>query len=201
MVKPVSVFLVDDHPLVREGIRRLLESEEGIVVVDEAASAEEGLEKLDAQAVDVVLMDIKLTGMDGIEATRQLRVKLPDVKVIILSSFGNEYLAQAIEAGANGYMLKTATRSELANAVVQAADGHWPKAPELPPIVRYPARLSSRQLDILRLIANGVPSNEIKTTLSVSQATLTRQLRRIFDLLGVNDRAHAVAKVSKLGLL
>ena len=100
MVKPIRVFLVDDHPLVREGIRRLLESEEGIVVVGETGSAEESLENLGAQSVDVVLMDIKLTGMNGIEAMRRLRVERPDLKVVMLSSFGSEYVVQAIEAGA-----------------------------------------------------------------------------------------------------
>ena len=123
MEKPIRVFLVDDHPLVREGIRRLLEPVEGIVVVGEAGSAEEILAMVGAQAVDVVLMDIKLTGMDGIEATGKLKVERPDLKVIMLSSFGNEYLVQAIEAGANGYILKSATRCELADAVVHVAGG------------------------------------------------------------------------------
>ena len=201
MEKPVRVFLVDDHPLVREGIRRLLETEEGIAVVGEAATAEESFAQVSAQAVDVVLMDIRLPGMDGLEATRQLKDKRPDLKVIILSSFGNEYLAQAIDAGANGYMLKSATRSELTDAVAQAADGHWPLAKELPPIAPYPARLSRRQREILRLIANGVPSKEIETTLKIGHATVARDLRHSFNLLGVNDRAHAVAEALKRGLL
>ena len=201
---PVRVFLVDDHPVVREGIRRLLEPEKGIVVVGEAATAEESFGKLDAQAVDVVLMDIRLTGMDGIEATRRLKVKHSDLKVIILSSFGRAYLDQAIEAGASGYILKSATRLELAKAVVQAAGGQFAIDPELTKyLVDRSTRqnLSSRQREILRLIADGMPSSEIERTISVSHATLARELRRIFDLLGVNDRAHAVAEALKRGLL
>ncbi len=212
MVKPVRVFLVDDHPLVREGIRRLLEPEEGIVIVGEAGSAEEGVAMLGAQAVDVVLMDIRLTGMDGIEATRQLRVDHSDLKVIILSSFGDNYLVQAIEAGASGYILKTATRTELANAVILVAGGQWYLDPRLTKVLVDPLahlspsprshqNLSSRQRDILRLIANGVPSKEIETTLSVGHATVARDLRRSFDLLGVNDRAHAVAEALRRNLL
>ena len=210
-MKPVRVFLVDDHPLVREGIRRLMEPEEGIVVVGEAGSAEESFEKVGAQAVDVVLMDIRLTGMDGIEATRRLRANHSDLKVIILSSFGKAYLDQAIEAGASGYILKTATRTELANAVAQAAGGQWYLDPKLTKdlveIIADPLRqpwglnLSSRQREILRLIANGMPSNEIETTLIISDSTVDRDLRRIYDVLGVNDRAHAVAEAIRSGLI
>ncbi len=203
-------MVVDDHPVVREGMRRLLELDERISVVVEAGSAEEALQKVSEYPPDVLLMDIRLPGMDGIEATRLIRSQHPSVKVIVLSSTADEYLAQAIEAGAAGYMLKTATRDELVQAVVQAAGGQSPIDPKLMPSLLHHmgelsrgARhrlLSSRQREILQLVADGVPSKGIAAHLSVSQATLTRELRHIFDQLGVDDRAHAVAEAYRRNL-
>lgn len=206
----IRVLLVDDHPVVRMGIRRLLELEEQISVVGEAGSGEEALEQMDASAADVVMMDIRLPGIDGIETTRRLHAQHPDLKVIVLSSFGDEYLAKAVDAGANGYIMKTATQPELVHAVVQVANGQTPvDAKLIPNIFRQLGELSrmagcrvlsDRQREILRLIANGVPSNEIAARLSMSHATLTRELRHVFDVLGVDDRAHAVAEASRRGL-
>ena len=129
----IRVLLVDDHPAVREGTRLLLELDQQISVVGEAGSGEEALEKLEMCKADVVLMDIMMPGVDGIEATRRLRAEHPDVKVVIFSAFGNEYLAQAIEAGATGYILKTATQPEMVELVVQAAGGQYPVDPRLIP--------------------------------------------------------------------
>ena len=205
------VFLVDDHPVVRTGMRQLLELDGRISVVGEANSGEEALEQFNGCPADVVLMDVRLPGMDGIEATRQLRARHPDLKIMILSSFGDEYLAGAIEAGANGYILKMATQPELTHAVVQTASGQGPLDPTLTPRlfdrmaelsgVARSQELSSRQQKILRLIADGVPSREITARLSMSQATLSRQLRHVFDLLGVDDRAHAIAEAYRKNLL
>ena len=209
MEKPVGVFLAVDRPRLRQGIRRLLEPEEGTVVVGEATSAEESFAKVGAQAVDVVLMDIRLTGMDGIEATRQLRGERSDLKVIMLSSFGNEYLVQAIEAGASGYILKAATRHELANGVRQVAGGQWYLDPNLVPGVvgmiadtpwPHPT-LPHRQREILQLTADGMPSKEIARTLRIARSAVTRDLSNIYDVLGVNDQADAVDEAYRRGLL
>ena len=210
-MNPIRVFLVDDHPLAREGIRRLLGSETGIEVVGEAGSAEEAVEKVDGQCVDVVLMDIKLRDIDGIEATRRLVAQNAELKVVVLSSFSGAYLTQAIEAGATGYIMKTVTQPELVRAVVQAAGGQSPLDPnltanlfgrvaELSRMARSLV-LSSRQRELLRLIADGVPSKEIEATLSMSHATMSRELRRVFDLLGVDNRAHAVDEAHRRDLL
>ena len=204
----VRVFLVDDHPVVREGIRRLLIMDDRIRVVGQADSGEQALEHLAKTSVNVVLMDVMLPGMDGIEATERLLAQEPELKVVILSSFGDRYLTRCIEAGACGYILKTATQSEMVSAVLRAADGQSPIDPKLtrlfwnghPRRVRRP-RLSGRQRRILQLIADGVPSRQIAESLSVSGATLTRELRRIFDLLGVDDRAHAIAEAYREKLL
>ena len=156
-------------------------------------------------------MDVRLPGIDGIEATRQLRAKHPTMKVIILSSFGNEYLGQAIEAGAKGYILKTVTQSELVHAVRQAARGQTPLDPnltaglvdrfaELSKLARHHG-LSERQLSILRGVAQGVPSKETAAQLASSDATFKRDLRAILNYLGVNDRAQAVAEAYNRQLL
>ena len=204
---PIRVFLVDDHPLIREGMRRLFASESCIVVTGEADSGEEALEKIDETSVDVVLMDIRLQGIDGIETTRRLRAQCPDLKVIVVSSFGREYLAQAIEAGAAGYVLKTATQLDIVQAVIQAQSGQYPLDPslvtglvgQLAEILKTPRGLglSSRQIEILRLISDGVPSKVITTTLAISAATLSRQLRSVFNVLGVDNRSHAVAEAQR----
>ena len=207
----IRLLLVDDHPVVREGIRRLLELDKQVSVVCEAGSGEEALEQMETSPADVALMDIRLPGIDGIEATRRLMARYPDLKVIVLSSFGDEFLVEAIEAGAKGYILKTAMQPELVHAVVQAASGQTPIDPKLTPrlfgrlaelsrMSRYQG-LSSRQQEMLRLVADGVPSNEVAGSLSISHATLTREMRHVYDLLGVNSRAHAVAEAYKKGLL
>ncbi len=210
-MKQIRLLLVDDHPVVREGIRRLMELDEQVSVVGEAGSGEEALEQMEASPADVALMDIRLPGIDGIEATRRLLARFSDLKVIVLSSFGDQYLVEAIEAGAKGYLLKTATQPDLVCAVVQAANGQTPIDPELTPrLVGRLAELSrmspcpglsGRQQEMLRRIAEGVPSKELAGSLSISNATLTRELRHVYDLLGVNSRAHAVAEAFKKGLL
>lgn len=210
-ITKTRVFLVDDHPVVRAGMRQVLELDDRISVVGEADSGEEVLERLSGCPADVVLMDICLPDMDGIEATRQLRARHADLKIMILSAFGDEYLAEAIEAGANGYILKTTAQEELTRAVIQTASGQGPLDPTLTPRLfdrmaelsrsAQSQNLSSRQQEILRLIADGVPSREIAARLSMSQATMSRQLRQVFDLLGVDDRAHAIAEAYRKNLL
>ncbi len=207
----VLVFLVDDHPVAREGIRRLLELDERISVVGEANHGEEALERVAATSPQVVLMDIKLPGMDGIQATKRLIAQNPQLRVVVLSSVGDRYLAPAIEAGACGYILKTATQAELVSAVLRAAEGQSPIDPELTHLLlsrqavqlkRLQSRaFSNRQQEILRLMADGMASSDIAARLSVSRATLTRELRHIFDLLGVDDRTHAIAQAYKQDLL
>ena len=210
-MRKVRVYLVDDHPVIREGIRRLLELDERIQVVGDTDNGEEAVSQVVATSAEVVLMDVQLPGMDGVETTKQLTDRHPDLRVVILSSFGDRYLAQSMEAGACGYILKTATLPEMISAVLRAADGQSPIDPRLTRMLfsgnagqsKKVKRqgLSSRQQEILRLIAEGVPSKEIAARLSMSDATLTRELRRSFDILGVDDRAHAIAQAYKEELL
>ena len=209
-MKKIKVLLVDDHPVLRMGIRRLLEQDEQILVIGEADSAEEALEKMNAQP-EVVLMDIKLPGLNGIEATRQIVAGHPGIKVIILSAYGSEYLEQAIEAGARGYILKTAAQFELVHAVHQAAQGQTPIDSNLTTTLldRFAKLwrmsrdqgLSCRQLQALRMVADGVPSKEIAARLAISDATFKRDIKAIFIHLGVTDRPQAVSEAYNRQLL
>lgn len=208
---PIPIFLVDDHAVVREGISRLLELDAGVTVVGEAGSAEEALNQLRFCAPEVVVMDIRLPGIDGIAATRQIKAQYPNIRVLVLSAFGDEYLAQAIEAGADGYLLKTTKRADLMDAITQLAQGRSLIDRDLTGnLLREfsdlykdsQARdLTQRQLTILTRASEGASTKEIAAELSISRATFTRDLHRIFDVFGVGDRIQAVAEAYRRGLL
>lgn len=207
----IPVFLVDDHAIVREGIQRLLELDDDIEVVGQAESAEDALDQVEATNPSVILMDIRLPGVSGIEATRMIKARYPKLRVLVLSAFGHEYLAQAIEAGADGYVLKTAKRAELVAAVKQTANGQGHIDETLTGELLgqfaklYKASreqgLSPRQLIVLQRVAQGVPSRDITAELSISDATLKRDVRAMFNFFGVNDRAQAVAEAYKRRIL
>jgi NarL family two-component system response regulator LiaR len=210
--QPVKVFLIDDHQVVREGTRRLLELEGNSVVVGESGSGEDALNNPALGLADVVLCDIMLPGMDGVETTKKVVEKYPHLRVVILSSFGDNYLGPALEGGAAGYILKRATRDELVRAVREAANGGSPLSPALNALLvnRYrdmqnqkpgSGALTERQREVLKMVAAGVTTKEIASRLFLSPATVKRELRHVFDMMGVNNRAHAVAEAQKRGLI
>ena len=166
----IRVLLVDDHPMVREGMKRLLEGEGSFEVVGEVESVEEALEELERGKAEIVVMDIQLPGVDGVEGTRLMKARHPEVKVVLVSAYGEDYLVPSIDAGAG-------KRSE--------GDG-------MP---------TERQQEVLRLVADGLSSKELASKLYISQTTLKREFRNIFNLLGVNDRAHAVAEAYRRNLI
>lgn len=207
----ISVLLVDDHPMVREGMRRLLEGEGGFQVVGEVDSVEDALEELQRKKAEIVVMDIQLPGMDGVEGTRQLKARYPEVKVVIVSAYGEDYLVPSIDAGADGYLLKTLPPSELVKSMHQAALGQSPVDSALTRHLMNQAAAgktteadgnpTERQQEVLKLVAEGLSSKELASKLFISQTTLKREFRNIFDLLGVNDRAHAVAEAYRRNLI
>lgn len=205
------MYLVDDHPLMRLALRRIIESDEHFIIVGEADNAEESLTRLETLHADIVVMDIQLPGMNGVEATRQLKARLPHLKVIIMSAHGEEYLIPSIDAGADGYMLKGLTVDEVVQGLLQAAAGtppidasltrHLMDRAAVGPQDRVGPSLSPRQQEVLRHVAEGLTSKEIASRINVSGTTLKREFKSIFEVLGVNDRAHAIAEAYRRDLI
>jgi DNA-binding NarL/FixJ family response regulator len=210
-LKSIRVLLVDDHQVVREGLRRMLDLDKDIEVVGEAASGEEALTRVEQLSPDVILMDVKMPGMGGIDAIRELKTRQSPASVIVLTVYEDKYLAQAAEAGAVGYLLKDVSRDELTKAIRAAYQGQSPFAPAISRTLfaQYAALtkashdsvLTRRQIEILRLIASGATNKEIASRLFISSATVKRETNAIFAALNVNDRAEAVSAGYKMGLL
>lgn len=207
----VRVYLVEDQALIRECLRTTLELEPHIKVVGEATEARRAIEEIEFLGIDVVLMDIGLPGMDGIQATRLLKEKYQDLAVVMLTSYQDEFVGDAIEAGAAGYLLKTCSSKQLIQAVQDACQGKAPLDPSLTTglldevlQLRKAQRnsvLTSRQVEILKLVANGIDYREIGTRLSVGERTVNREMRNTFNRLGVNDATHAVSEAYKRYLI
>ncbi len=208
---PVRVFLVEDHQVVREGTRRLIEANGDIKVIGETASGEDAVASQEISAANVVLCDLVLPGIDGIETTRRILERYPDLRIVMLSSFGEDHVLEALDAGAAGYLLKKADGNELARAVREAASGGTPLSPSLSTLLVArlrdrsghigPLDLTSRQKEVLRMVARGEATKQIAEQLFMSAATVKRELRQIFDRLGVSNRAHAVAQAQQKGII
>ena len=206
----IRILIVDDHQVVREGLRHMLELEADMEVVGEAGDAKEALAQVESLSPEVILMDIKMPGVDGIELTRQIKEKLPSCNIIMLTLY-DEYLAKAIEAGAVGYLLKDIKREELTRAIRAVHEGRAPlnlslnrdQLAELaaPAESRQRAYLSERELAILRMIADGVTTEEIADQLFLSQASVKRSVRLTFEKLGVRNRSEAVSEAYKRRLI
>ncbi len=206
----IRILIVDDHQVVREGLRRMLELEADIEVVGEASGAKEVLTQVELLSPEVILMDIKMPEMNGIELTRQLKEKQPSCNVIMLTLY-DEYLTQAIEAGAKGYLLKDIKREELIRAIRTVHQGRSPlnlslgqdRLAELAATAESKQRLylSERELAILHLIADGVTTKEIANQLFLSQTSVKRSVRLIFEKFGVRNRSEAVSEAYKRRLI
>ena len=195
--------------VVREGLRRMLELEDDFKVVGEAANAKEALTQVESLSPEVILMDIKMPGVDGISLTREIKEKHPNSNIIMLTLY-DEYLTKAIEAGAKGYLLKDIHRDELLKAIREVHEGRSPFNLSLSPeqlagLVASPdserTQLSERELDILRLTANGVTTREVAKQLFLSEASVKRGLRLIFEKLGVRNRSEAISEAYKRKIL
>jgi DNA-binding NarL/FixJ family response regulator len=180
--------------------------EKGIKVVGEAKSGEEAITTADLLSPDVVIMDLKMPGMDGIATTREIKQRLPNVNVLILTLYAEDFVKQAIEAGVSGYLLKDSDCEQITKAIHEVHDGLCPIAPALTrDLVTEFAKLSrnsrttltKRQQEVLKLIADGIGSKETGERLFISTSTVKREIRHIFDKLGVSDRAQAVSEAMK----
>ena len=204
----ITVLLVDDHPVVRAGVRGLLSGEPDIAVVGEAASGTEAVTAARALRPSVVLMDLRLPGLDGVGATAQVLAALPATRVVVLTTYETDAdILRAVEAGAAGYLLKDASRLDLVAAVRAASRGETVLSPSVATRllhrVRHPRAesLSAREVEVLRLVARGSSNGEIARALHISEATVKTHLLRTFAKLGVNDRTAAVTTAMAAGLL
>jgi DNA-binding NarL/FixJ family response regulator len=204
----IRLVIVDDHPIVRGGLRDTFADIDDIAVVGEAADGAEGVDRAETLAADVVLMDLRMPGMDGVDATAALRERVPRARVLILTTFDSESdVLPAIEAGATGYLLKDALPEELMRAVRAAARGESVLAPSatqhLMGQVRRPGAgmLTDREKQVLQLVAKGSSNREAATALFIGEASIKTHLQHIFDKLGVRDRASAVAEGYRRRLL
>ncbi|MEU8264869.1 response regulator transcription factor [Micromonospora sp. NPDC048999] len=204
----IGVLLVDDHPVVRAGVRGMLDGEPDIAVIGEAGSGAEAVASARALAPDVVLMDLRMPGLDGVSATGQIMAAAPAARVVVLTTYETDAdILRAVEAGAAGYLLKDASRADLVNAIRVAARGDTVLAPavatRLLRQVRQPAAntLSPREVEVLRLVARGLSNAEIGRELFIAEATVKTHLLRAFAKLEVSDRTAAVTTALASGLL
>ncbi|MFF9556021.1 response regulator [Streptomyces albus] len=205
---PIRLLIADDHPVVRAGLRAVLETEEDIAVVAEAATAEEAVARAGQGGVDVVLMDLQFgAGMTGAQATAAVTARPGAPRVLVVTTYGTDAdTLPAIEAGATGYLLKDAPPEELAAAVRTAAAGRTTLAPavadRLMQRLRSPhSSLTQRETEVLSLVAEGLSNQGIGRRLHLTEGTVKSHLARIFAKLGVESRTAAVATATDLGLI
>jgi NarL family two-component system response regulator LiaR len=207
----ISVLIVDDHAVVRQGLRSLLGLQEDIEVVGEAANGLEAVEQTSRLLPDVVLMDLIMPQLDGIEATRRIRALSPSTQVIVLTSFGeDEKVFSAIKAGALSYLLKNVSPNDLVKAVQAAYRGETQLHPEiakklmdelsLGPRRQTPEELTERELEVLRLIARGQSNREIARELIISEKTVKTHVSNILSKLHLADRTQAAIYALREGL-
>lgn len=214
MEAPIKVLLVDDHEMVRIGLAAVLDTEDGIEVVGEASNGVDGIRLAISYRPDVVLMDLVMDGMDGVETTAKLLEQHPDCKVIVLTSFiDDSKIYPVIEAGAFSYLLKTSRASEIAEAIRAAARGQsvlesqvaakmmnrfrQPKHQEKAPLHED---LTEREMDVLKLVAQGKSNQEIADSLFIGVKTVKFHITNIFNKLDVDDRTQAAIYAHKQGI-
>lgn len=208
MTGTVRILIADDHPVVRTGLGGMIAGERDLEVVAEAADGSEARRLASRHRPDVVLMDLKMPEMDGVSATATIREEQPDVQVLVLTTYNSDAdILKALEAGATGYLLKDAPKEELFDAIRNAAEGKSSLTPDVASRVvermRVPQEqsLSSRETEILELVAAGTSNKEIAKTLWVSETTVKSHLLHAFEKLGVDDRTAAVTTALKRGLI
>jgi DNA-binding NarL/FixJ family response regulator len=206
MADKLTVLLVDDHALVRKGFRRILEDDRGIFVVGEASEGEEAVRLALELKPKVVVMDCALPGINGIDATRRIRAKMPDATVLMLSMHSEDTLVrQALEAGARGYILKNALELDLVSAIKRVAEGHLVLDPQLakPSALKgeRDSGLTARELEVLRHIVAGKSNKEIAAELGLSANTVGVHRANIMDTLGIHKTAELVVYAIRNGLV
>jgi DNA-binding NarL/FixJ family response regulator len=208
---PIRLLIADDHPVVRDGLSGIFEGDADFEVLGQAADGAQAVDLAERLAPDVVLMDLRMPGLDGLGAIAELARRGNGARVLVLTTYDTDAdVLPAIQAGATGYLLKDAPRTELLRAVRAAARGESVLSPSVAsrvlgrvrrPGSDEPAELSPRELEILELVARGTTNREAARRLFISEATVKTHLLHIYAKLGVNDRAAAVAAGFDRGLL
>lgn len=206
MSKEIKIVLVDDHALVRRGFRVMLDDDDAIEVVGEASDGEEAIHVVEKTQPKVVVMDCALPKVDGMEATRRIKERWPEIAVLMLSMHGEEtWVRLALESGANGYILKSAVDLDLADAIKRVATGETVLDPKvsLSALLKgeRTAGLSARELEILRLIVSGKSNKEIAVDLGLSVNTVAVHRANIMETLGIHNTAELVVYAIKNGLV
>jgi len=206
----IRLLIVDDHPVVRTGLRGMFESDPGFAVIGEAGDGAEAAERAGELRPDVVLIDLQMPGVDGVEGIRRIRALPAPPPILVLTVYDSDaQILRAVEAGASGYLLKDASREELFRAVRSVAAGGSPLAPTVAArlMPRLGAQrgaaepLSSRELEVVRHVAQGRSNKEIAHQLRISEATVKTHLVHAFEKLGVTDRTSAVTTALERGLI
>ena len=207
--KPIKVMIVDDHPIVRDGLKSVLLAADDMVLAGEAGSGRETLARCRESVPDVILMDVIMPGMDGLETTRAVLGQYPEVKIVVLTTFPDDDLVQkALAAGAIGYWLKNAPADALADAIRSAYAGQATLAPEATQALiraRTSPRklgydLSERELEVLALLVDGLSNDEIAERLVISPGTVRHHVSACISKLGASNRTHAAALAVEHGL-
>ncbi len=213
MTKQLRIVLADDHAMVRQGIRQFLEEAGDITVVAEAADGQEAIRLVAEHQPDVAVLDIQMPGLTGVEVTRQIRARLPNVRVLILTAYDDDpYVFALLHAGADGYILKSADAEDLVRAVHTVATGRSALSPEIAQKVvqqvaaRGPAEaagqteaLTDREIEVLQLTARGMTNKAIGHELNISSRTVQGHLANIYGKLGVVSRTEAVTEALRRG--
>ena len=212
----VKILIVDDHAVVRDGLRVMLSRREEFVVVGEAENGLEAVAKVRELDPDVILMDLRMPELDGVEAMRQIRAENSEAKFLVLTTYDtDEYIFDAIEAGAKGYLLKDASREDLFQAISAVHRGESLVQPgvasrvldRLAQLTRQagqaaePQLLSDRELEVLQLMASGAANKQIASDLTISESTVKTHVTNIFQKLDVNHRTEAVTKAMSKGII
>jgi DNA-binding NarL/FixJ family response regulator len=205
MSQPIRLLIVDDHPVVRDGVASIINLHPDLKIVAEASNGREAIAAFIAQKPDVALLDLRMPDMDGIVVLQKIREQAPDARVIVLTTFDSEEdVASAMRAGARGYVLKDCPRKDLVDAIRAVYSGKtWIAPPVGSRLLEQMNRhhLTPRELEALRLLANGRSNKEIAAALDIAEGTTKVHLNKLFQKLGVTSRTEALAEAVNRGLI